>query len=152
MEPVVERKINLARIAHVYYTHKNIDAARRFIEDFGLKESKRIGKKTYYRGYSREPFVYCASEGPEASFGGAAFVVETIEDLQLAARTLPGASEIYELADAPGGGKCVTFHDPVDNFPFHLVHGQTPLDEEIILPELEFNFVGETPARFQQRG
>ncbi|VUC26544.1 unnamed protein product [Clonostachys rosea] len=136
----VERKINLVRIAHVYYTHRDIEAARKFLEDFGMKENKRVGKKTYYRGYSREPFVYCAVEGDEAKFGGAAFVVETIEDLELAARTLPGASKIYKLEDAPGGGECVTFYDPVDNFPFHLVHGQTPLEEETILPKLELNF------------
>ncbi|EHK25594.1 uncharacterized protein TRIVIDRAFT_54998 [Trichoderma virens Gv29-8] len=139
---VVERKINLVRVAHVYYTHKDIETARRFLDDFGLKECKRFGNKTYYRGYSREPFLYCAIEGDEPSFGGAAFVVETPEDLELASRTIPGASEIYDLTDAPGGGRCVTFHDPVDNFPFHLVHGQTQLDEEIVLPELNFNFPG----------
>lgn len=148
MSSTVERKINLARIAHVYYTHKDIDAARKFLEDFGMTECKRIGKKTYYRGYSREPFVYCAIEGDEPSFGGAAFVVETLEDLELAARTIPGASEIYELTDAPGGGKCVTFHDPVDKFPFHLVYGQAQREDEIVLPQLEFNFVTTTITAF----
>jgi hypothetical protein len=46
-------------------------------------------------------------------------------------RTLPGASKIYELTDAPGGGKCVTFHDSVDGFPFHLVFGQQLRTNEV---------------------
>ncbi|KAK6067264.1 glyoxalase family protein [Seiridium cupressi] len=141
MDSIIMPKINLERIAHVYYTHKDIHAAQQFLEDFGLEECKRVGNKTYYKGYGREPFLYCATEGAEAQFGGVAFVVETIEDLELAAKTIPGASEISEMSDAPGGGKRVTFHDPADGFPFHLVFGQTLLEEETVLPELELNFV-----------
>lgn len=143
MGSIEQSKINLVRIAHVYYTHKDIQKAREFLLDFGLTECKRTEKRTYYRGYSHEPFVYCAQEGPENEFGGAAFVVESDRDLELAQQTLPGASKIYELVDAPGGGKCVTFYDPVDRFPFHLVYGQTPLDGEQLLPEIQFNFVGQ---------
>ena len=134
-------KINLVRIAHVYYTHKDIESARRFLIDFGFKETHRAGKKTYYRGYGKEPFLYCAQEGSEDSFGGAAFVVESEADLETACQTLPGATSIYDLEDAPGGGKCVTFYDAVDGFPFHLVYGQTPLEDEIVFPEIQFNFV-----------
>jgi hypothetical protein len=137
-----EQKINLVRPAHVYYTHKNIDKAREFLVDFGFIECHRVGKDTYYRGYSNEPFVYCAREGPEDKFGGAAFVVETGEDLEIARATIPGASDIYEMTDTPGGGKCLTFEDPVDGFPFHLVHGQKLLDDEQLLPEIQVNFVG----------
>lgn len=136
------QRINLVRIAHTYYTHQDIEKARQFLIDFGLIECHRTGKRTYYRGYSREPFVYCAQEGPENKFGGPAFVVESRRDLEIAHETIPGATDIYELEDVPGGGSCVTFHDPVDGFPFHLVHGQKLLDEESILPEIQFNFVG----------
>lgn len=141
MNSVTQPKINLVRIAHVYYTHKNIEKAQQFLVDFGFVECHRSGNDTYYRGYGREPFLYCARAGTENSFGGAAFVVETENDLEVAVRTIPGASEIRELTDAPGGGKCVTFHDPVDGFPFHLVHGQKLIDEETLLPEIQFNFV-----------
>lgn len=136
-------RINLVRIAHVFYTHKNIDKAHQFLLDFGLQEVKRVGKDIYYRGTSSEPFVYCARHGEEDSFGGAAFVVESEADL-LAAEKLPGASKVYELVDAPGGGRCVTFYDPVDKFPFHLVHGQEAWPDERRLPELHFNYVGFT--------
>lgn len=120
------RKINLVRIAHVFYTHKAIGNARQFLDDFGFQELSRVGKNTYYRGYGTEPFVYCASEGSEDAFGGAAFVVESKEDLEFASRTLPNATDVHEMLEEPGGGFRVTFTDPVDGFPFHLVYGQTP--------------------------
>jgi hypothetical protein len=132
-------RINLVRIAHVYYTHKDINKSHDFLLDFGFQEVKRAGKDIYYRGTSAQPFVYCARQGDEDVFGGAAFVVESEADL-VAATQLPRATEIYPL-DAPGGGRCVTFYDPVDNFPFHLVYGQTLYDDEKALPQLDFNFV-----------
>ncbi|KAL1980672.1 hypothetical protein VTN96DRAFT_3652 [Rasamsonia emersonii] len=134
------RQIRLVRIAHVYYTHKNIDQARQFLEDFGFHEVKRVGKDTYYRGTGPEPFVYCARQGDEDDFGGAAFVVESEQDLEYAAQTLPNATKVYELSDAPGGGRCVTFRDPVDNFPFHLVYGQAAAENVTAFPQLKFNF------------
>jgi hypothetical protein len=80
-----------------------------FLLDFGFKPYKQLGKKTY-GGYGIEPFVYCAVESDKDSFGGAAFVVETEEDLKLTSSVLPGATEVYEMEDAPGGGKAITFH------------------------------------------
>lgn len=62
-----------------------------------------------------------------------------MEDLELATQKLPGASQIYE-SKAPGGGKCVTFHDPTDGFPFHLIYSQTPVEMTETFPELEYNF------------
>jgi len=69
-------------------------------------------------------------------------VVETLEDLEYAAKTLPGASEIHDLDDAPGGGKRVTFHDPVDGWPMHLIWGQKKVDQENTreFPSVDFNF------------
>jgi len=142
-----ERKINLVRAAHVYYTHKNIDKARGFLEDFGFQETTRVGQNTYYRGTGTEPFVYCATQGEEDSFDGAAFVVEAAEDLEYASQTLPGASAVEEMHDTPGGGRRVTFRDPVDGFAFHLVHGQSAVEAQ---PsghgELLMNFVSTTES------
>ena len=96
-------RIRLVRLAHVYYTHADFDRAHQFLLDFGLKEIDHRGGKTFYRGYGTEPFVYCASEGDKAEFGGLTFVVESLQDLELAAKILPGATAIYN-SDAPGGG------------------------------------------------
>jgi len=143
------RKINLVRIAHVYYKHTDIEKAHKFAHDFGFVEASRSGNKTYYRGYGSEPFVLCVESAPENVFGGAAFVVESEDDLVYASANLPKEtkpSEVYELTDAPGGGKCVTFYDPADGFPFHLVHGQTPAEmRDPQFPAEKVNYVSSRP-------
>ena len=118
------RRIKLVRIAHVYYTHRNVDAARSFLADFGFEVTHQGKNETYYRGTCTEPFVYCASEGTEDSFGGASFVVETMDDLEYAAQTLPRATEAHEMKDVPGGGFRVTFQDPSTGFRFTLCMGR----------------------------
>ena len=137
------RKINLVRIAHVFYTHKDIDKARQFLEDFGFHEVNRVGKSTYYRGLGPEPFVYVATEGSEDKFGGTAFAVESKEDLEYASKTLPNATKVHEMTEEPGGGFRVTFKDPFDGFPFHLVYGQSPSAplERKKSGQQDFNFV-----------
>lgn len=150
------KQIRLVRLAHVCYTHADLTAASRFLVDFGFQEltqtvSPSTGQRTiYYRGTTtQQPFVYCAREGPEDAFGGAAFVVESREDLDYAAQTLPGSEGIVDLEaeGVPGGGLSLTFHDPVDRFPFHLVWGQRGREEEGEnqggngLPVLQYNFV-----------
>jgi hypothetical protein len=67
----------------------------------------------------------------------------------LPAETKP--TEVYELRDAPGGGKCVTFYDPVDGFPFHLVYGQTPVERlDPHFPEVKINFVSDARSLFYE--
>lgn len=134
------RKINLVRIAHVYYTHKTIPFD--FLADFGFQEQSRSDKGIYFHGTDAEPFLYCAKQGGEDEFGGAAFVVESLADLEYAAETLPKATKVHD-SDAPGGGKRVTFYDPVDGFAFHLVYGQTMREDVEAFPQRDFNFVSE---------
>lgn len=146
------RKIQLKRISHVYYTHASSSIAKQkeFLHDFGFIECRASptspdSDKTYYRGYGDDPWVYCLSSGDETKFGGAGFVVESLEDLEYATKTLPAATAIYDLKDAPGGGKGVTFKDPVDGWSMHLVWGQDeqkpdPQDDPSF-PKLDFNFV-----------
>jgi len=142
------RKINLVRISHVYYKHENIDKAKQFMEDFGFVETAEIGKKTFYRGYGTEPFVMALEASTTTEFGGAAFAVESEEDLEYASKILPKESkptEVYDLKDTPGGGRAVTFYDPVDGFPFHLVYGQTPAEpRDPGFPTLKVNYVSNT--------
>ena len=144
-------KVKLVRIAHVYYTQKSLEKQHQFLQDFGLSEIKRANagtskEKIWYRGYGTESFVYCLTKGDEDEFGGAAFVVESREELELAARIVPNASAIYELGDAPGGGECVTVRDPVDNFQLHLVWGQTQRELTEELHQRDYNFVSYAEA------
>lgn len=139
------KKIQLVRIAHVWYRHKNIEAAKKFALDFGFVEVSQSGNTTFYRGYGTEPFSLALEASEQDEFGGAAFVVESEEDLVQAAKTLPKeckATEVHEMKDTPGGGKRVTFYDPVDGFPFHLIYGQTPVErEDPGFPHLKYNYV-----------
>ncbi|KAL4982335.1 Glyoxalase/Bleomycin resistance protein/Dihydroxybiphenyl dioxygenase [Aspergillus falconensis] len=112
------KPIRLARLAHVYYTHNDLSAASQFRTDFGFQKltqtvSPTTGQRTiYYCGTTtQQPFVYCAREGPEDAFSGAAFVVESREDLDYAAKALPGATGVVDL-EAEGvheGGLCLYF-------------------------------------------
>ena len=136
---VTHPKISLKRIAHVYYTHADLEETNSFLLDFGLTMVKQTNDTIYYRGYGSEPFVYCAARGESNVFGGTAFVVDSFSDLELATQTLPLATPIHDL-DAPGGGKRVIFYDPVDNCPFHLVYGQAAVEPTASFPELEYNF------------
>lgn len=116
-------KINLNRISHVYYTYKDLDTAHLFLLDFGLLEVERRAGRIFYRGYGTEHFVLCAQKGDIDVFGGAAFAVETFQDLERASG-LPGATPIKDL-DAPGGGQAVTLREPVNDFPFHFVYTES---------------------------
>ena len=152
---MADRKIKLVRIAHAIYQHTDLAPVEKFIADFGFIECARSTtgpERIYYRGYGTEPFVCCIEKADKNAFGGVGFVVESEDDLKHAAATLPGATEIYEMKDTPGGGKCVTFYDPYDGFPFHLVHGQTPVEAtEPSFPELKINYVSGPFIPFPQR-
>ncbi|KAI1437925.1 Glyoxalase/Bleomycin resistance protein/Dihydroxybiphenyl dioxygenase [Xylaria sp. CBS 124048] len=151
-------KISLVRIAHVYYKYPDLEKARQFLLDFGLTEVQRakVGEeeRIYFRGYGTEPWVLCGIKSDKAEFAGAAFVVESESDLKSASETLPGATGIYDLADAPGGGRGVTFLDPVDGYPMHLVHGQEKAKElDTALGPIHINYPerrGRTLNSFQR--
>lgn len=132
-------KIRLVRLAHVFYTHADLEVAKQFNLDFGFTIASDRGDTVFFKGYGTEPFLYCATKGPANVFGGAAFAVESLDDLTLASQTLPNASPVVD-SDYPGGGQRVTFLDPVDNFPVHLVYGQTPVPKSAHHPELAYNF------------
>ncbi|KAI1360852.1 glyoxalase [Xylaria arbuscula] len=155
------QKIKLVRIAHIYYNYPDLEEAKGFLLDFGFTEVKKVtngttgeDEKIYFRGYGKDPWILCAVKAETAGFGGAGFLVESEADLRLAATTLPNASEVFELKDAPGGGRCVTFSDPVDGWPMHLVHGSTEVEMlDITLPNIQFNYPTEKtrpPGEFQR--
>src|SRR5687767_10618965 len=108
------RRIRLVRAAHVYYTHRDIAKAHEFLLDFGFEKQSQDGPRTFYKGTGAAPFVYCAIEGPENEFGAAAFVVDSVEDVEIAAATLPNGRPVDEIADEPGGGFKVTFQDAAE--------------------------------------
>ncbi|EXK46308.1 hypothetical protein FOXG_10832 [Fusarium oxysporum f. sp. lycopersici 4287] len=116
-------KIQLERIAHVYFEHPDLEKFDPFAKDFGLIPAYQDTDLNLYRGYGKDPYCYVArksSTGAQA-FGGAAFVAQTEADFDKAA-ALDGAV-VSELSPFPGGGRRVTLKSP-SGFLFHVVHGQ----------------------------
>lgn len=120
---MVDKRVQLKRIAHINYTHKDLSQTRTFLEDFGLTLADEINGKQYYRGYGDLPYIYVAEKVDDGRplFKGAAFEAESRADLERAA-ALQGASPIEPL-EGPGGGERVTVVDPF-GMPFHVVFGQ----------------------------
>lgn len=120
-------KVQLVRLAHVYFEHPDLETFARFAMDFGLVEVARKGNTIYFRGYGKDPYVYVASTGGKGKpqFLGPAFVARDQENFDKAAR-IPGAI-VKDLDDAPGGGKMVTIPRPNDTF-MHIIYGQKERD------------------------
>ncbi|SMQ45826.1 unnamed protein product [Zymoseptoria tritici ST99CH_3D7] len=117
------QQIKIVKLAHMRYQHPDLDTITKFLVDFGMHVAKRTNDEIWYRGYGSDQYVYYARKG-EKQFLGGTFEVESQADLEKAA-TLPGASDIVDLSDAPGGGKMITAYDP-EGFPINLMYGQTP--------------------------
>ena len=144
--------IGLVKTAFVIYYHAEYEKALKFLDDFGLKVAEERDGEVFLKGYGSEPFVYVcrrATDG-KSSFGGAAYVVQSREELERAA-SVSGASNISVL-DAPGGGEVVTLTDPAGH-KVHLVYGQKEkADEPLGLKKLVVNYEDEKPrvGKFQR--
>ena len=119
-----DRRIRILKTAFVIYYHEDVAKAKQFLLDFGMVlAQERADEETFFSGFGTEPFVYALRQAPgESEFGGAAYEVESREELEKAAK-IPNASSISTL-DAPGGGEIVTLTDPVGH-KVHFVCGQT---------------------------
>ena len=116
-------KVQLSRIAHVYFEHDDLTKFVAFSKDFGFAEAGRDGDTIYYRGYGRDPYVYVASKSKtgKPKFLGAAFVAATREDFEKASK-ISGAT-VKSLEKTPGGGEMVTVLSPSGTI-IHVVYGQ----------------------------
>ena len=126
-----QSKVQLSRLAHVYFEHPDLDQFEDFAEEFGFVIAKKEANKIYYRGYGKDPYVYVASQatGGKPVFKGPTFVAASREEFDKA-KALPGAV-LHSLAGAPGGGEMITFSRVDDTF-FHVVFGQ---EERMVDPE-----------------
>lgn len=55
-------KVQLSRVAHVYFDHANLNVFTNFAKDFGFVEAASNGRTICYRGYGRDPCIYVASQ------------------------------------------------------------------------------------------
>lgn len=112
--------MRLKALHHVHFAVTNLQATRKFAEDFGLVSVADDGRRIYMRTSGGDAYSYIAEQADVASLKGIAFVTETIADLEEAVRN-HGASPLMEL-DAPGGGSAVTLAGP-EGVSVMLVHG-----------------------------
>ena len=141
--------IQLLKTAFVAYYHADLAKARQFFLDFGMGIADEIpGETIYFKGYGVEPFVYVAQQSKSGSsyFDGAAYVVDSLEELQRAAGFESCTGPIRDL-DGPAGGKTVTLKDPAGHL-VHLIHGwQEKAAEPLDLEKLIINFEDEKPRK-----
>ncbi|KAH7116338.1 Glyoxalase/Bleomycin resistance protein/Dihydroxybiphenyl dioxygenase [Dactylonectria macrodidyma] len=106
------KRISLKSLMYVWYSHVDIDTARRFLVDFGLIPTKTTPDKTWYRGFGESPVCYITekSKNGKSAFFGGGWAVDEYADLEAAAQ-VPGASPITD-AEEIIGGKTVSVKDP----------------------------------------
>ncbi|KAL1857771.1 hypothetical protein Plec18167_001827 [Paecilomyces lecythidis] len=142
-----ENRVQLLKTAFVVYYHADLERAKTFLLDFGLTIAlENQGKEIYFQGYGTEPYVYVArqSEG-QSFFGGAAYVVDSREQLEKAHKYLGGT--IPRSLDGPGGGEVVSLTDPLGNY-VHLIWGwQEKQRQSIELEKLDVNYEDEKPRK-----
>lgn len=136
------QQIKLVKLAHMRYQHPDLSEITQFLRDFGMSVTKKTDNARWFRGYGPDQYVYYAQKGPKEFLGGA-YEVESMADLEKAA-LLPGAGEIKEMEDAPGGGYILTLNDP-EGFPMNLIFGQKPVDPRPMPEILTANYEQEKP-------
>jgi hypothetical protein len=144
-------RVRLVTTSFVVYEHVDLARAEQFLLDFGLSVASRSddGKEIFFKGYGRDPYIYVARQatGPKPTFGGAAYLVESREELEKATQ-IHGASAISPLS-GPGGGEQVTLKDPAGHL-VHLVFGrQEKPVEEMNLKKLVVNYEHDKPRKGQ---
>ncbi len=85
---MADPRVILKRIAHVQYSHSDIDKTNQFLQDFGMTEVAQVGDKHYWKGYGDLPFIYVAEKAVDgkALFKGATFEAESRQELEKASR------------------------------------------------------------------
>ncbi|KAH8655230.1 Glyoxalase/Bleomycin resistance protein/Dihydroxybiphenyl dioxygenase [Xylariales sp. PMI_506] len=142
-------KVQLDRIAHVYFEHPDLEKFAEFSKDWGFVETKRTDDRIYLRGYGKDPYAYVASKSKDGKprFGGAAFVAASEAEFEKA-RKLPDAIE-SSLEDAPGGGKMITFVRP-DRTKMHIVYGQVEREVSDVPPSATHEVQGPYNGPFEK--
>lgn len=137
--------LKLKALHHVRFQVTDLDATERFATDFGLSLAARDGNTIYMRGAGSDAYSYVAETGPQNSFGGIAFVVESAAELVRAVDDY-GATPIRELK-SPGGGLMTTLTDP-EGLQWHLIANIESVEPKSLRPSLQVN----TGAAKERRG
>lgn len=103
-------RIRIDDLAYTAYQVTDLDLMERFLVDFGMKRSARDATSLYMRGTGPAHHIHVARLGETNRFLGGAFRVQSLQDLEKAAK-IEGASAITAITE-PGGGQRVTLTTP----------------------------------------
>lgn len=140
-------RVQMLKLSHMRYQHPNLDEITTFLLDFGMHVVKRTDSQVWYRGYGPDQYVYYAQKG-EKKFLGGVFEVESEAEL-LKAAAIPGAGEVEDLSDAPGGGRMVTLWDP-EGFPISFIFGAEPAPKQDYPKKVIYNYEGDDKPRVRK--
>lgn len=118
----------LRKLHHVMFRVTDIEATRKFAEDFGLITVEHTAERLIMATQGEDCFAYVAYPSTKAEFLGFAFETASAADLHEAV-IQHGATPVADL-DFPGGGQFVSLRDP-DGFRVDLVSevGKKPVGE-----------------------
>ena len=131
--------IKVAGLAWLEFEKPDLEAAEKFLADFGFTVADRTPETLLLRGRWAGPACLVVRRGPRARFAGTAYRAAARDDLDRLARGTGGT------VTAHSGGHVVMLRDP-SGFPVQVVYG---VPEFPALPErvpLALNF-GPGPAR-----
>jgi catechol 2,3-dioxygenase-like lactoylglutathione lyase family enzyme len=135
---MAEPLVKVQKLAYVRVNAPDLDAALRFLDEFGLQVATRSGDTVHLRGTDAEPPCYVLTRGP-GGVSAIAFESESLADLEKVAQ-LEGASAIESL-DEPCGGQVVRLTDPM-GMQVEIVHGREALEPLEPAPSHAFNMNG----------
>jgi catechol 2,3-dioxygenase-like lactoylglutathione lyase family enzyme len=119
-----KQQMGIIRVSDLAYCRlqvPDLDLSERFLIDFGLIPTVRLGGRRYFRTTDPTPYCYVIEEGP-AHFLGFAFNAKNRGDLDtLSARM----QRPVEPIDAPGGGWRVRLTEP-NGYDVDVVYGIEP--------------------------
>ena len=139
-----------ADIAYLRLRAPDLAPMKDFLTDFGLHVEEGVSAENrpalFSRGSDSDPYLHIAEQG-ETRFLGLGFLMASEDELRALA-DLPGASEVHEITDAPGGGLRVRFIDP-DGLQVDGVFGWQPAERQQIEERPPIN-TGTDRARLRQ--
>lgn len=125
--------VKAQRLAYLIFERPDLEAAERFLVDFGLRVVQRSADVLYLRAADNAPYCYRIHRAPQARFLGFGLELGSREALQ----TLASHSGVaVHSARHFGGGTVLSLRDP-SGFSVEAIHGWTlaePLPHRQALP------------------
>lgn len=116
---------------------EDLEAQKEYLGHFGMQLAHETEDAIYYRGTGIQPYCYVAHRGASNLYLGAAFFVDSAEQLE---RLAAGVGADISDSVEPAGGRCVKFTDP-DGLGIEVYHGVSLVDAPSLpTPKLNAGF------------